>query len=251
MIPEGSPSSAERHRTAAAALAEAERLTREASSGRTAGNRSARPVDGIADRDGSDRDGSGRDRSDREPDPRDLRGRKQSGQSRRRSTSDTDPDRQPGPDADPRSVARDIVLRKLTAQQRSRSELAKALKERDVPDDAAGQVLDRMEAVGLVDDAAFAESWVQSRQSRRGLSRRALRQELFNKGVDREDIDDALSAVTPEDELAAATALAEKKLRAMPGLERDVTYRRLAGALARRGFSAGLTSQVLASLLDQ
>lgn len=148
-------------------------------------------------------------------------------------------------------MARDIVLRKLTAQQRSRSELAKALKERDVPDDAAGQVLDRMEDVGLVDDAAFAESWVQSRQSRRGLSRRALRQELFNKGVDREDIDDALSAVTPEDELAAATALAEKKLRAMPGLERDVTYRRLAGALARRGFSAGLTSQVLASLLDQ
>jgi regulatory protein len=233
MIPEGSPSSAERHRTAAAALAQAERIAREASSGRTSRDSTA----GRPDR--------------AEPDPRDVRGRKQGARTRRRPAADAGPDGQPGPDADPQSVARDIVLRKLTAQQRSRSELAKALKERDVPDDAAGEVLDRMEDVGLVDDTAFAESWVRSRQSRRGLSRRALRQELVQKGIDRDDIDDALSAVTPEDEVAAATALARKKLRAMAGLEREVKYRRLAGALARRGFSAGLTSQVLATVLDE
>jgi len=256
MMSEGSPSSADRHRIAAATLAEAERQAREASSGRSAGNRSAGPADGLAARDVPDGQKPGEDRSDRdgterESDPRDLRGRKQGARSRHRTRSATEPDRHAGPEADPRSVARNIVLRKLTAQQRSRSELAKALKERDVPDDAAGQVLDRMEDVGLVDDTAFAESWVRSRQARRGLSRRALRQELVNKGVDRDDIDDALSAVSPEDELAAATALAEKKLRAMGGLERDVQYRRLAGALARRGFSAGLTSQVLASVLDR
>ena len=73
----------------------------------------------------------------------------------------------------------------------------------------------------------------------------------MRKGVDRDDIDNALSTVEPDDELAAATALAEKKLRSMRGLERDVKYRRLAGALARRGFSAGLTSQVLSSVLGE
>ena len=143
------------------------------------------------------------------------------------------------------------MLRQLTAQQRSRSELAKTLKQREVPDDAAGVVLDRMEEVGLVDDATFAESWVQSRQSRRGLSRRVLRQELVRKGVAGEDIDNALSMVGRDDELAAATALAEKKLRSMRGLDRQVQYRRLASALARRGFSSGLTAQVLSSVLGE
>lgn len=234
----GLPTTEERRRIAAAALAEAERAAR----GSKAKSGPARHRAGHAD---------GSDRTESEPDRRDVRGRKEAVRVRRRKADEPDPDREPGSDADPEAVAREIVLRKLTAQQRSRSELAKVLKERDVPDDAADVVLDRMEDVGLVDDAAFAESWVQSRQSRRGLSRRALRQELVRKGVARDDIDDALSAVGPEDELAAATALAEKKLRTMGGLEREVTYRRLAGALARRGFSPGLISQVLASVLGE
>lgn len=227
----------ERHRIAVAALAEAERTARSARS----------------DHPGQDQGGRAatEERAARTPDPRDLRGRWEGARSRRRKATEPDPDRHADVEADPESVAREIVLRKLTAQQRSRAELAKALKERDVPDDAADAVLDRMEDVGLVDDAELAQTWVRSRQSRRGLSRRALRQELVRKGVARDDIDDALSGVSSEDELAAATALAEKKLRSMAGLEREVKYRRLAGALARRGFSAGLTSQVLGSLLDQ
>lgn len=239
MSPDGSAGTQtpdERQRIAAAALVEAECGARRSSSDGQARDRAGQPA-------GSARSGQG-------PDPRDVRGRKEGARGRRGRTAEPGPDREPAAEADPESVAREIVLRKLTAQQRSRSELAKALKQRDVPDDAAGVVLDRMEAVGLVNDAAFAESWVQSRQGRRNLSRRALRQELARKGVARDDIDSALSRVEPDDEIEAATALAEKKLRSMRGLERDVKYRRLAGALARRGFSAGLTSQVLASVLD-
>lgn len=182
-----------------------------------------------------------------EPDERDQRGRRAA--VRRPRRGDAEPGRDLGPDADPDSVAREIVLRKLTAQARSRSELAKSLAERDVPEETAAKVLDRMEEVGLVDDGAFAESWVRNRQERRYLSKSALRQELVRKGVRRDDIDNALEQVDPDDEHAAATALAVKKLRGMSGLEREVKYRRLAGALGRRGFSPGLTSRVIAEVL--
>jgi regulatory protein len=153
-------------------------------------------------------------------------------------------------EADPESVARTIVLRKLAAQARTRHELAAALAARDVPEDVAEAVLDRMEAVGLVDDRAFARDWVESRQQRRTLSRSALRRELQTKGVDRDQIDEALSGVEADDEVEAALALASKKLRSLRGLERDVQYRRLAGALARRGFNGGVASTVLSQLLD-
>jgi regulatory protein len=153
-------------------------------------------------------------------------------------------------EADPEAVARSIVLGKLAVQARTRHELAKALAARDVPDEVADAVLDRMEDVGLVDDEAFARDWVQSRQQRRHLSRSALRRELQVKGVEREQIEEAVADVQGDDEVEAALALATKRFRSMQGLERDVQYRRLAGALARRGFGGAVTSQVLDQVLN-
>jgi len=152
--------------------------------------------------------------------------------------------------ADPESVARTIVLRKLSAQARTRHELSKALASREVPEEVARAVLDRMEEVGLVDDAAFAHDWVESRQQRRHLSRSALRRELQTKGVDRELVEEAVSEVDGGDELQAARELAERKFRSMADLPREVQYRRLAGALARRGFGPGVTGPVLSEVLD-
>jgi regulatory protein len=153
-------------------------------------------------------------------------------------------------DADPVSVARAIVLRKLAAQSRTRVELERALKRKQVPDDAARTVLDRMESVGLIDDETFARDWVESRQQRRHLSKSALRRELTAKGVERSEIDTALDVVDSEDELTAARALATKKARPTVGLDAQVRYRRLAGVLARRGFSPHVVSRVLAETLS-
>lgn len=141
------------------------------------------------------------------------------------------------------------MLRQLTMQARTRHELAETLRKKGVPGEAAERVLNRMVDVGLVDDEALAASWVESRQQRRHLSRRALRQELTRKGVDRDVVDEAVGAVDHDDERAAALALAEKKLRSMAGLDAIVQRRRLAGALARRGFGPGVTSSVLAEVL--
>ena len=120
-----------------------------------------------------------------------------------------------------------------------------------MPHESARQVLDRLEAVGLVDDEKLARDWVESRQARRHLSRSALRSELQAKGIDRDDIDAALEQVSRDDELRAARALAGKKLDAMAGLGHDVKRRRVAGALARRGFSSDVVSRVLADVLGR
>ncbi|GAA3549387.1 hypothetical protein GCM10022197_00240 [Microlunatus spumicola] len=147
-------------------------------------------------------------------------------------------------------AARGIVLRKLAVQARTRGELERALKAKDVPEDAAASVLDRMDEVGLVDDATFARDWVASRQQRRHLSKMALRRELQTKGVDRDLIDDALADVEGDDEHRAALDLARRRAGAMSALPREVAYRRLGGMLARRGFSSSITSRVLSEVLD-
>lgn len=137
-----------------------------------------------------------------------------------------------------------IVLRKLAARARTRAELEKALQSQQVPADAAATVLDRMEALGLVNDQEFARDWVESRQRRRHLSRVALRRELTAKGVDQDQINSALEGVDSADELGAARSLAAKKQRSLAGLEPQVRYRRLAAMLGRRGFSAAVITRV-------
>lgn len=154
------------------------------------------------------------------------------------------------PDADPESVARGIVLRKLTAAPRTRAQLADDLAVRGVPGDVAERVLDRFTEVGLVDDAAFAEAWVRSRQSGRGLSRRALRHELRQRGVDDETVQAAVEEITADDEEAAARVLVARRLPGTRGLPREVRVRRLAGMLARKGYPSGLVMAVVREALD-
>ena len=106
-----------------------------------------------------------------------------------------------GPEADPESVGRKILLDQLTGRARSRSDLAKKLAQKNVPDDIATRLLDRFEEVGLVDDAAFANEWVMQRQESRGLAKRALAQELRKKGIDDEVARAALDSVDADDEI--------------------------------------------------
>ena len=152
-----------------------------------------------------------------------------------------------GPDADQESVARKILLDQLTGQARSRAELAERLASKDVPDEVATRLLDRFEEVGLVDDAAFARSWIASRGSAdgKGLARRALAQELRRKGIDDEVAREALDEVDPDDEAEAARVLVRKKLRTLQGVEEQKATRRLVGMLARKGYGPGLAFSVV------
>jgi regulatory protein len=147
--------------------------------------------------------------------------------------------------------ARAICLRLLTGTPRTRRQLADALRKREIPGDVAEAVLSRFEEVGLIDDGAFANAWVESRHHGRGLARRALAQELRTKGVDTALIDEAVGRLDAEREEDTARELVARKLRATRGLDRDRRIRRLAGMLARKGYSQGLALRVVRQALEE
>ena len=153
------------------------------------------------------------------------------------------------PEADPEQVARAIVLRQLTLGPRTRAQLAAVLARRRVPDEAATRVLDRFTEVGLVDDQAFAESWVESRHTGRGLARRALAHELRQRGVADPLVAQAVADLDPERELATARALVDRRLAATRGLDPAARARRLVGLLARKGYPPGLALRVVREAL--
>lgn len=154
-------------------------------------------------------------------------------------------------EADPYSVARAIVLRQLALAPRSRAQLERKLRDRGCADDVAEQVLDRMTEVGLVDDEAYAEMLVRSKQSTKGLARRALAHELRKQGIDGDLADEALAQVGQADERDKAEQLVARKMRTMHGLAADVQARRLAGMLARKGYSGEVAWPIIRDAIDR
>lgn len=147
--------------------------------------------------------------------------------------------------SDPPAAAREICLRLLTVRPRTRAELAAALHHRAIPDDAAEQVLDRLDEVGLVNDAAFAETFVRSRHAHHGLGPRALTAELRHRGVTAAVAREAVSAVDREDEEQRARELVRRRLRGSTPREATTLVRRLVSMLARKGYPEGLSYHVV------
>jgi len=159
-------------------------------------------------------------------------------------------DEQPGghpedPPGDPELVARSICLKLLTMSPKTRAQLAQALAAKGIPPEAAELVLDRYTEVGLIDDDAFAQAWVSTRQTGRGLATRVLAQELQRKGIDKDVAGRALATLDPADEEQSARELVKRRLRSMRGLEPHVATRRLLGMLARKGYPSDVAFRVI------
>jgi regulatory protein len=166
-------------------------------------------------------------------------------QDERRREDDGSDDAEP----DQESVARTIALRKLAAAPQTRAQLYDAMRKRGVPEDVRDRVLDRFGEVGLIDDAMFAQAWVESRHTGRGLAKRALAFELRRRGVEPAVVDEAMSMLPAEQEERTARALVTAKLSSTRGQEPAARTRRLAGMLARKGYPPGLAFRVVRDAL--
>ena len=153
--------------------------------------------------------------------------------------------------ADPEARSRQICLRLLTLAPRTRAQLADAMRRRGIPDETADAILGSLTDAGLIDDAAFAKAWVESRHYARGLSKKSLSAELRRRGVDGDDISEAVENLDPEQEIETARHLVARKIAATRGQPAEVRTRKVAGMLARKGYPAALAFRLIREALEQ
>jgi regulatory protein len=138
---------------------------------------------------------------------------------------------------DQRLGAMESSLRLLAMGQRSERDLRDRLKRKGFRVAAVDSAVERMCELGYINDAVFAKTFVDSRLASTPRSRRALVFELGRKGVDREV---AATAVAELSDTEAAYQAAQRRVRALRGLDRDAFMRRLGTFLASRGFGYGV-----------
>jgi len=88
--------------------------------------------------------------------------------------------------ADP-EAAREAALKLLERTRRTRSDLARRLRERGFESATIEEVLTRLATVGLVDDVEYARAFLAGRWGRRPAGWRMLEQDLYRRGISAED----------------------------------------------------------------
>ena len=143
--------------------------------------------------------------------------------------------------------AENVSMHALTRRGMSRWELEKTLLSRELDGEVVEAELDRLEGVGLLDDAALAETFVRTQHDRKGLGRGAITAELRRRHIDQEHIDAALEQVDDDDEQSRATELAVKRAGQLSSYDLETAKRRLHGFLSRKGYS----SSVVRAAIDE
>jgi regulatory protein len=147
-----------------------------------------------------------------------------------------------------REDAMAAALRLVSYRPRSEKELRDRLSQR-FPDPAlVDTVVDRLVELRLIDDAAFAASWVESRDRSGPRSRRMLAAELRLKGVSRTPADAAVETVDEED---AAYRAAKKKAQVMTGRPFEEFRRKIGDLLLRRGFRYDTANETVKRLWEE
>ena len=127
---------------------------------------------------------------------------------------------------------RERALELLSRKPQSRRELTRKLNEWGAGPEEADAVCDRMEELGYLNEAAYAARIVEV-YSARGFGEKKLRDELYRRGVPREEWDEALARV--EESTQAIDDFLQKKLTGWTGDRKQL--QKVTAALARRGFS--------------
>ncbi len=139
---------------------------------------------------------------------------------------------------DQRLGAIESGLRLVAMGPRSEADVRERLqRRRGFRHEAVDAAVGRLRELGYLNDAAYARLYVESRRASTPRSKRAIAFELSRKGVDRELTQEALEDYSDAD---AAYEAAQRRLRALRGLDRQAFERRLGSFLTSRGFGYGV-----------
>jgi regulatory protein len=145
------------------------------------------------------------------------------------------------------------ALRFLEARPRSTFEIRERLRRKEFTDEAIQAAIERLAGLGMIDDAAFARSWVENRQASRPRGVGALRDELRRKGIDRAVTETLLSdeTLTGDEEQRAMSVARGALSKYANAPNRAAFQRRLGGYLQRRGFGFDAIGPILETLWSE
>ena len=145
-------------------------------------------------------------------------------------------------------TVRECALALLEFRDRTERELRQKLKEREYSAEEINETVLFLKEYRYLDDEAYVDRYIRSCAARK--SRRQIRADLERKGVSREIIDLQLQEKTVDEDSQIRKLLQKKGY--VPGKRLEpAEYRRIMGALGRRGFSGEAIREAMESMREE
>lgn len=154
------------------------------------------------------------------------------------------------------------MYRLLSVRQRSEKEIRNYLRnlsfkrqtkdQEEISEAAIELLVERLKQKGLINDLEFAKAWVEARRKSKQKGSRALKAELFQKGINKEVVEEAVSlkSLALSEEELAKQAL-EKKTGPWKNLELEHSKKKAIEFLMRRGFEYEVARDVVENLVKK
>ncbi|GIO11608.1 hypothetical protein J19TS2_11630 [Cohnella xylanilytica] len=142
-------------------------------------------------------------------------------------------------------------LNMLDRKARTKKELETALKRKGHSPEAIAACLDRLTSHRLVDDTAYAKRYAEQKVANQRKGSRLVRQELLQRGVKKNDVEQAISSLDAKAERRSALELARKRWPSTKGDTRREREYRLMAVLQRRGYPAGVALEAVKKAADE
>lgn len=149
---------------------------------------------------------------------------------------------------DDEARAFDRAAHLLATRPRSQAEIETHLRQAGFGPEAIAHAIARLQEQGYVDDAMFAQWWIDNRSRFNPRSQTALRQELLHKGVQRSLIEEALAPLDADEQALAAARPRAERWRQLPQPE---FFKKMIGFLQRRGFDYATSRAVAVQLWQE
>lgn len=145
----------------------------------------------------------------------------------------------------------DCALRYLTTRDRTVSEMQTYLDSKEFGEADVDAAIERLLALGLLDDARYAKRFVETRLATKPVSKRHLYEQLRGHGLSETDIRAALSSVDDDTEAENALAVAQKYARQFRALEPQKRRERVLGRLEARGYAYDVAKKAAEQALSE
>lgn len=147
-----------------------------------------------------------------------------------------------------RKSARECALSILERYDRTEMEMRKKLKEKEYTPEEIEETLGFLKEYRYVNDAEYADRYIRVCSLKKSI--RQIRCDLERKGVAKEVIDEKLGENQVDEEEQVRRLLMKKGYRPGERMEPD-QYRKLMGALCRKGFSFAVIRRVTDRMCEE
>ncbi|MGP1410455.1 MAG: regulatory protein RecX [Peptoanaerobacter stomatis] len=148
-----------------------------------------------------------------------------------------------------KKLAKQQALRILSSSSKTRKELINRLRQKKFTQDAVDYAMNFVDKYEFINEEDMAEKLVSGAYKRKKYSKRKIQNELRQKGIDYEVINELVSDIDDDEEYENAMHFAQKKYKSISTKDNETIKRRLISALSYRGFNYDIIRKVIDKII--